>query len=159
MLTVDPSGSFLYASIPSSSLGTSSLVFAYTIDPLDGTLTSITDSPFNAGESPVSVAADASGRFLYVVNNADNADGNSVSGFSIDADTGSLTDISGTPFSAATSPLSVAVEPGAQFAYVGLALTPKVRAYAIDQRTGALTEILGSPFPADANIQAMVATY
>jgi 6-phosphogluconolactonase (cycloisomerase 2 family) len=159
MLTVDPSGSFLYAAIPSSSLGTSSLVFGYAIDPLAGNLTPIADSPFKAGESPVSAAADASGRFLYVVNNADSADGNSVSGFLIDAGTGDLADIPGTPFSAATSPLSVAVEPGAQFVYVGLALTPKLRAYAIDQRTGALTEILGSPFPADANIQAMVATY
>jgi 6-phosphogluconolactonase (cycloisomerase 2 family) len=93
------------------------------------------------------------------VNNADSADGNSVSGFSIDADTGTLTNIPGTPFSAATSPLSLAVEPGAQFAYVGLALSPRVRAFAIDQQTGALTEITGSPFPADAGIQAMAVTY
>ena len=158
-LTIDPSGRFLYATIPSSSLGTSTSVFGYAIDPLDGILTPITDSPFTAGESPVSAAADASGRFLYVVNNADSADGNSLSGFSIDAGTGALTNIPGTPFSAPASPLSLAIEPGAQFVYVGLALSPEVRAFAIDQQTGALAEILGSPFPADANIQAMVATY
>jgi 6-phosphogluconolactonase (cycloisomerase 2 family) len=159
MLTVDPSGSFLYATIPSSSLGASTLVFGYAIDPLDGILTPMAASPFNAGESPVSAATDASGRFLYVVNNADNTDGNSVSGFSIDAGTGALTNIPGTPFSAAASPLSLAVEPGAQFAYVGLALSPGMRAFAIDQQTGALTEITGSPFPADAGIQAMAVTY
>lgn len=159
MLTVDPSGRFLYAAIPSSTLGTSTSVFGYAIDPIAGTLTPITNSPFSAGESPVSAAADASGRFLYVVNNADSAGGNSVSGFSIDASTGALSNIPGTPFSAAASPLSLAVEPGAQFAYVGFALSPKVRAFAIDQQTGALTEIFGSPFPADANIQAMAATY
>jgi 6-phosphogluconolactonase (cycloisomerase 2 family) len=159
MLTVDPSGRFLYAAIPSSSLGASTLVFGYAIDPLAGTLTPMADSPFKAGESPVSAAADASGRFLYVVNNADSADGNSVSGFSIDDGTGALANIPGTPFSVAASPLSLVLEPGAQFAYVGLALSPKVRAFAIDQQTGALAEIFGSPFPADANIQAMAATY
>ena len=158
-LTIDPSGRFLYATIPSSSLGASTLVFGYDINALDGTLTLNADSPFKAGESPVSVAADASGRFLYVVNNADSADGNSVSGFLIDAGTGTLTDIPGTPFPAAVSPLSLTVEPGAQFVYVGFALSPNVRAFAIDQRTGALTEISGSPFPANAGIQAMAATY
>jgi 6-phosphogluconolactonase (cycloisomerase 2 family) len=158
-LAVDPSGRFLYAVISSSSLGVSTSVFGYNIDPLSGVLTPITVAPFTAGENPTSAAADASGRFLYVANSANSASGNSVTGFAIDADTGILAELQGSPFPASASPVSITVEPGAQFVYVGLDLLPGVRGFAIDQTTGALTEIAGSPFPADGNIQAMVATY
>jgi 6-phosphogluconolactonase (cycloisomerase 2 family) len=157
-LTVDPSGRFLYAVISSSSLGTSTSVIGYNIDPVDGTLTQIRVEPFTAGENPTSAAADASGRFLYVTNGASSANGNSVSGFSIDEGTGALIELRGSPFPAPISPISVTVEPGAQFAYVGLDGTQGVRAFTIDELTGALTEVLGSPFPTNVGALAIIAT-
>jgi 6-phosphogluconolactonase len=158
-LTVDPSGGFLYATIPSTSLGASNQVFGYAIDPLTGVLSPIAGSPFSAGESPVSAAADASGRFLYVANNANSADGNSISGFSIYATTGVLTRAPGTPVSAPSSPSSVVVDPSGQFVYAGLSGPEGVRVFTIDQRTGALTEISGSPFPADGAVLAIASTF
>jgi 6-phosphogluconolactonase (cycloisomerase 2 family) len=122
-------------------------------------LTPITGSPFTAGENPSSAAVDASGRFLYVVNAANSADGNSISGFSIDTITGALTSLSGSPFPAAVSPVSVTTEPGAQFAYVGLDGNQGIRAFAIDQHTGTLTEISGSPFPAPGSTVTFASTY
>jgi 6-phosphogluconolactonase (cycloisomerase 2 family) len=157
-LTVDPSGRFLYAVISSSSLGASTSVFGYSINPADGTLTQIGFAPFVSGENPTFAAADASGRFLYVTNGASSAHGNSVSGFSIDENTGALNELRGSPFPAPVSPISVTVEPGAQFAYVGLDGTQGVRAFTIDQLTGVLTEMHGSPFPNDVGTLAIVAT-
>ncbi|MBZ5532700.1 MAG: beta-propeller fold lactonase family protein [Acidobacteriia bacterium] len=158
-LAVDPSGRFLYAVISSSSLGPSTSVFGYSIDPVNGALTQIGVAPFTAGENPTSAAVDASGRFLYVTNGANSAGGNSVTGFSIDEDIGALIELQGSPFPASISPVSVMVEPGAQFAYVGLDGTQGVRVFTIDQLTGALSEVRGSPSPTDVGALAMVATY
>jgi 6-phosphogluconolactonase (cycloisomerase 2 family) len=158
-LTIDPSGRFLYATIPSSSLGASTEVLGFSIDPTTGALTQIAGAPFNAGESPTSAAADASGRFLYVANNASSADGNSISAFSIDASTGALARVPGTPVPAPLSPFSVAVDPSGQYVYTGLLGPEGIRAFTIDQRTGALTEIAGSPFPAGGAVNAIATTF
>lgn len=158
-LTVDPSGRFLYVTIPSSSSGPSTSVYGYAIEALTGTLTPLPGSPFNAGESPIGGAADASGRFLYVANLANSTSGNSVSGFAIDADTGVLTSLPRSPFPAALSPVSVIVDPSAQYVYVGLDGSQGVRAYNIDQQSGALTEISGAPFPAPGSSLALAVIY
>ena len=158
-LTVDPSGRFLYVTIPSSSAGLSTAVFGYAIEALTGALTPLPGSPYSAGESPIGGAADASGRFLYVANLANSTSGNSLSGFAIDATTGVLTSLPRSPFPAPFSPVSVAVDPGAQYVYVGLDGSQGVRAFAIDQQSGALNEISGSPFPAPGPSLALTLTY
>jgi 6-phosphogluconolactonase len=155
MVTVDPSGRFLYAVDLAFAQDPTASVFAFGIDAITGALTPVIGSPFTAGKTPVVAATDASGRFLYTAN----AIGNSVSGFSVDAETGALTNVPGTQFPTGTSPVSVAVDPGAQFVYVGLSDHPGVQAFTIDQRTGALTEIVGSPFPAPGSILAIASTY
>jgi DNA-binding beta-propeller fold protein YncE len=63
---------------------------------------------------------DVSGRFLFVANNANTANGNSVSAFSIDPDTGVLTPVPGSLFAASPFPLFVATDPSGQYVYVGL---------------------------------------
>lgn len=83
-------------------------------------------------------------RFAYVANN--NSD--NVSAYTIDAATGALTPITGSPFAAGSHPASVAVDPTGQFAYVGNNNSSNVSAYTIDTATGALTQITGSPFAA-----------
>ena len=47
-------------------------VSGYTINPATGALTAIAGSPFAAGEQPISVAMDPSGKFAYVANETDN---------------------------------------------------------------------------------------
>jgi len=72
MVTVDPSGRFLYASVPfGSQLNPTPALLAFAIDSATGVLSPVTGSPFSAGENPASVAADPSGRFLYVTNVGD----------------------------------------------------------------------------------------
>ena len=158
-LTVDPSGRFLYVTIPTSSSGFSTAVYGYATEALTGTLTPLPGSPFQAGESPIGAAADASGRFLYVANLANSTDGNSVSGFAIEENTGVLTSLPSSPFPAVFSPVSVAVDPSAQYVYVGMDGSQGVRAYAIDQQSGALVELRGSPFPAPGPSLALTLTY
>jgi len=83
-------------------------------------------------------------RFAYVANYNDN----DVSAYTIDATTGALTQITGSPFTAGTGPTSVAVDPSGKFAYAANATSNNVSAYTINATTGALTQITGSPFVA-----------
>jgi len=59
--------------------------------------------PFTAGNSPNDIAVDFSGKFVYVANGGSN----DVSVFSINAVTGALTQITGSPFAAGAVPGSV----------------------------------------------------
>jgi DNA-binding beta-propeller fold protein YncE len=86
------------------------------------------------------------GQFAYVVNSGDNT----VSGYTINARSGALTPIPGSPFAAGSYPRSVAVDPAGRFAYVTNASAANVTVYTINATSGALTPILGSPFAAGA---------
>src|SRR2546425_661260 len=92
----------------------------------------------------VLLAAPVRAQFAYVAN----ANSNNVSGDTIDAATGALTDIPGSPFATTGAPQSLAVDPAGRFAYVAQTNTNDVSAYTIDATTGALTVIPGSPFTA-----------
>jgi len=84
-----------------------------------------------------------------------NFDTNSVSAYAVNATTGALTPVSGSPFAAGTAPGNVAVSPNGQFAYVTNAPSGTVSAYAINATTGALTPVAGSPFAAAPGPQAV----
>jgi DNA-binding beta-propeller fold protein YncE len=86
----------------------------------------------------VSLANPLLAQFAYVANNGSN----DVSGYTINATTGVLTAIAGSPFPAGTVPFSVAVDPTGKFAYV--ANGNNVSGYTINATTGALTAIAGS---------------
>jgi len=66
-------------------------------------LTQIAAPPFLAGSVPFSIAAEASGKFVYV---ADKSGG--VPAFTVDPATGGLAPIAGSPFAAGTNSISVA---------------------------------------------------
>jgi 6-phosphogluconolactonase len=157
-IAIDTAGKFLYATISSSFMGASTSVYGYTIDAASGGLTPIPGSPFPTGENPVSAAVDVSGRFLFVANNANTANGNSVSAFSINSDTGVLTAVPGSPFPASPFPLFVAADPSGQYVYVGLDSSPGIAAFVMNQSTGALTPIPGSPFPG-STVWSIATTY
>src|SRR5436309_2189600 len=94
-----------------------------------------------------SLASPVFGQFAYVANAASN----NVSGYTINATTGELTAISGSPFAAGLFPFSVAVDPTGKFAYVANEGSNDVSGFIINATTGALTAISGSPFAAGSN--------
>lgn len=144
---LDPAGKFLYVSIgggdafycPSRS------IYAYSIDATSGVITQIPGSPFTAGITPFSVAAEASGRFLFVANGSSN----SVSAYSIDPDTGVLTEVAGSPFPTPAAPFFVVADPSAMYLYVGTA--PGIVGFTIDQTTGELRTNPGATVAPDSD--------
>ncbi|MCW7505319.1 lactonase family protein [Leptospira paudalimensis] len=98
---VDPFNRFLYVANSGIGQGT---ISAYKIDQVNGTLTTISGSPFNSGFSPIGISIDQSGKYLYTSNTQD---GN-VSGYTI-SETGTLSPIVGFPVSAGTNTFSVEI--------------------------------------------------
>src|SRR5436190_204028 len=125
--------------------GGSDDVSALKEDANTGTLSSVSGSPFQAGDInenvPGVVAVSPSGKFLYV-GDANSAE---ISAYSINAATGVLTEVAGSPFPSGPS-ASIRVHPAGQFLYAANFDHGSISVFAIDPATGALTEISGSPF-------------
>lgn len=141
-VAVHPSGRFLLAA---NSLDNN--VSVYNLDPSTGGLTSIANSPFSADLGSASVAVDPSGKFVYVANIGPLGVGD-VSAFSIDAATGDLTSVAGSPFPAGSMSEFVDCDPSGNFVYVANFGSSSLSGFRIDRITGALTPIAGSPFQA-----------
>jgi 6-phosphogluconolactonase len=91
--------------------------------------------------SNVVVNCSLPGNFAYVANESSN----SISAYAIDASTGALVPLAGSPFAATgTGPVAVAVDPNGAFLYVANNASNTVSVYAIDPATGALTAV-GEP--------------
>lgn len=109
-IAIDPAGKFLY--VTNTNDGT---VSAFTIDSTTGNLTAVAGSPFTSGpaivtpDEPSAAAVDPSGQFLYVAN----SDTENVSAFTINATTGVLTPVAGSPFACTLGgegPAAIAIE-------------------------------------------------
>jgi 6-phosphogluconolactonase (cycloisomerase 2 family) len=103
---------------------------------------------FAQGTAPVSYTP----KFLY----ATNISSNNLSAFKVDANTGSLSAIAGTPFATGANPFGVAVDPWGKFVYVSNGFNSatnrpekSISGFAI-QSDGTLAQIVGSTFPAGA---------
>src|SRR6266849_8204343 len=91
------------------------------------------------------IVVDPSAKFLYV---SDFANG-SVDAFTINATSGGLTVVPGSPFLvflAGSASGGIAVDPSTKFLYVTLVNVPAVAAFSINSSSGALTAGPGSPF-------------
>ena len=152
-VSVDPTGRFAYVANLSSNN-----ISAYKIDTgstTPGALIAIDandaisgyQATIATGPAPASVTVHPSGKFAYVVNQANNTTGNSISAYSINTTTGALSAIdangavSGTQASIATGtlPYAVTVDPTGKFAYVANGTDGNVSVYTINQTSGALT--------------------
>lgn len=142
-ITVDPSDKFVYLTSQDAS-GTGGSISAYTINGDTGALTSVTGSPFATGQGPGPVAIDPTGRFLYV-GNEDDPGGGDVSGYTIDAATGALTVMAGSPFLLGSGAFTVAIAPSGKFGYV-TAYGNGITAFSINSTTGVPGTVAGSPF-------------
>jgi len=138
-VAVDPSGKFAYVANSGSRD-----VSSFAIDPATGALAAVAGSPFPAGEGPRSVAVDPSGKFVYVAGFYPYYPVYDVFAFTIDASTGALAAVAGSPFAAGEGPHFVTVDPSGRFLYVTNAGTISV--FALDTLTGELAAVAGSPF-------------
>lgn len=156
-ISMHPSGNFLYASN-----GYSNSVSAYRINNETGHLTALSGSPYSVGEMgeidyraygmedvpagaggiPYDVTVSPQGRFVFVTNWA----AASISVFRIDAESGQLTAVEGSPFFSGFNPYRLTVHPTGRFLYVTQFSSSEVAVHAIDARTGRLTIVEGSPF-------------
>jgi len=131
----------------------------------NGALTRVTGSPFFVvgGSSPAFLLLHPSGNFLYTSNL--NSPTGAISAFSINATTGALTQISGSPFPTVGSspgPSSMASDPAGNILYVSLGGTAnannQIAAFTVNSSTGALTPIAGSPVTVGRDPQGLAVT-
>ncbi|MBS1826459.1 MAG: beta-propeller fold lactonase family protein [Acidobacteria bacterium] len=127
---------------------------SYSIDPATAALTLASRSPLVPGSGPSAVTIDPSGNFAFVAHGAVNNGSSTFASFTIDATTGALTPVPGSPFSAPASLSSTLAHPNGKFVYAAAATAGQIAAYSIGAG-GALTAIEGSPFPARANVAWM----
>ncbi|MEO7501407.1 MAG: beta-propeller fold lactonase family protein [Gemmatimonadaceae bacterium] len=133
-------GKYVYVENAGATPGPGSLS-AFSLDPSTGALVPLPGSPL-AIVSNGYLRADAAGTFLYV------PVGTGLSVYSINATTGGLTLVAGSPFPAGNDPSDVNLDPSGRFVYVTNFGSQTVTGYAINQTTGQLTQVPGSPFAA-----------
>ncbi|HTS37639.1 MAG TPA: beta-propeller fold lactonase family protein [Candidatus Solibacter sp.] len=117
-VAIHPSNKFLYAA-NSAEADISLFTIASS-----GTITEVTPrTPVGNGvTTPTLLAMDPGGKFLYVGNIG--ANNPSISVFSIDASTGALAAVAGSPFSIGISPLNMKLSPNGNVLYITAAGSP-----------------------------------
>jgi 6-phosphogluconolactonase (cycloisomerase 2 family) len=124
-------------------------VEAFALESSTGALLQVPGSPFptSAGTSPMSIAADPAGSFIYVCN----YDG-PLDGFEVDKNSGALTAVAGSPFSTPARPSSCIVDPSGQFVYVSINdIDSAIYGFRLNPSTGSLSPLGGSPFTSILN--------
>jgi len=134
-IAIDSSGKFLYAT---SNNGTG-IISGYSIDS-SGALTAVPNSPFAAGATPLQIAVDPVGAFLYVSDA-----GGGMLAYSITSSSGTLTPISLGSVNGGSQ--GIAIRPDGKFLYA-IDISSLVYAYSI-AADGTLTAVSGSPFTVD----------
>jgi 6-phosphogluconolactonase (cycloisomerase 2 family) len=113
---------FLYATEYEGSSGQPGGVSAFSINPSTGVLTPVAGSPFSTGPigSPTHVVSDsARGPFVYVALSNPPSFQDLIAAFSVDQTTGALTPLPGSPFNAASTVATLALDPSGQFLFTG----------------------------------------
>jgi hypothetical protein len=143
-----PDGKFVYV------LGFNGTISGFSVA-ADGSLSSISGSPFSAAPNSVDAVIDASSKFLFAVSSS------SASAFTIDSTTGALSAVGQAvplPGSTLPSPGFSATTPVGNFLYVPLTGANSVAAFSFDMTTGALTAVPRSPFAVGSMPQTLTAT-
>jgi len=143
-MAITPSGTFAYVVNFSS-------IASYRVDPAAGTLTVIDTGqslPGRGGFGPLIIHS--SGKFAYEARVFDEERPAEVLIFAIDAATGRLSEIPGSPVVTEPGSADITIHPSGKFAYVANALPGdgpgSISAFALDPATGGLSAIAGSPF-------------
>ena len=113
------------------------VLLAFNENTSTGALTPVTGTVsggFSAGTQPSGIAADPTGRFLYVTDSLTNQ----MYAYNIQANGTPVPNIS-SPFTTGSFPMSVTVDPRGTFVYVANFTSSTVSAYVINTATGALS--------------------
>lgn len=143
-LTADPSGSWIGLTCEGTSGGE---IVGLVRDPATGAVGMPAGVP-SGGDNPQGIRVTPDGKFVVVVNQGTS----NVSVFSLDASTGALTAVSGSPFPSGSEPSPVAIDPSGKFVFVGDTGGNSLSAYTIDS-AGSLTPVTGTPVPLGTNAQ------
>ena len=155
-LAAAPSGSWLGITCDGTSGGE---IVWFARDPLTDAIGMPVTVP-TGGNSPQGIRVTPDGKFVVVANQGTN----NVSVFSLDASTGAMTAVPGSPFSASGQPGPVAIDPpltpttaqSSKFVIVGDTGADSLSTYAIDS-AGSLTPV-GAPTPLGTNAQPLSIT-
>jgi DNA-binding beta-propeller fold protein YncE len=141
---------FLYVSNTNDSAGG---ISAFSINVTTGALTPVPGSPFATGAvgsfpGPAAmVFREFGGNFLYVALAGTANANNQIEAFVIDANTGALTPVPGSPFTTGKDPLHMTLDAPGNFLYTSNIQDNTISAFSFDSNTGALNPVPGSPFP------------
>ncbi len=136
---MDPLGRFVL--VPSK---TASHISVFRLNPTNGALAEVAGSPFAAKAiSPFELAFHPSGQYLYAA-----ARFSGVGAYRFDTQTGVITPLDGSPFTAGERTRSVSVHPSGHFLYAVNGYSNSLSAYRINATTGALDELPNSPYSA-----------
>ncbi|MGA8110582.1 MAG: beta-propeller fold lactonase family protein, partial [Acidobacteriaceae bacterium] len=154
-VTTDTTGQFVYVT---NAPGASVSAYSVTTTAMSGgnpePLTPVPGQPFAAGGTPVSLVVEPTDHYLYVLNQGDNT----ISGYSINATSGVLTLLMGSPFAIAggsSGAAQLTVDPSGQYVYVVSqsynGSVGGVTQFSINATTGALTQVTATPVTPGAN--------
>jgi 6-phosphogluconolactonase (cycloisomerase 2 family) len=145
-ILITPSGKFVYVTNPGIGRVTG---FSFS----NGVLTPVPNSPAFSGLGAFGLAVDGSEHFLYVANpgapNPLQSNTGNISGFNINPDTGELTAVVGSPFSATVGngPRALTVDPSGRFVYATTTGSSfSIWCFQIDSTNGQLAPVPNSPF-------------
>lgn len=116
----------------------------YRINTTTGALTPVSYIEDGDGLSPSSLIINPAGTFAYVINQGIRSENGSITAYRINAATGSLTPVTGSPFAAREYPYSLTFNTAGTFAYVVTLGHPgrhngSITAYRVNTATGVLT--------------------
>ncbi len=140
-LALAPSKKFLYVVNSGSNTG----IAIYNVAS-DGSLT-LSGTPHAAGNGPDLAVIDPSGNYLLVTNNiGSNGSGGDISVYSINAGSGALTEVHGSPFPANFEPTSIVFTHSGKFVYVTNPVDGTVTGFVFDPNAAnILTQLPTSP--------------
>ena len=153
-VAVAPSGKFVYVTLSSFNGGTQGVAGFQVAS--DGSLAAVPGSPFPAGDQPVSITVDPTGRYVYVGHVGGSATGYDLDAFTIDETTGSLTPVVGEPY-VIPSPagcylcggggvLDLKTDVNGTYLFAPVGGDGTIAVYRIDQSNGSLSAVSDSPF-------------
>lgn len=119
----------------------------YTINDSTGALTAVSGSPISDTNGPFAVAATPSGAFVYTANFNSNTNAYTVSEYSVNASSGALTLVSGSPITGFGSVIGLAVDPTSSYVLIVDGKNQLVDTYSINATTGALTFLTSAATP------------
>jgi len=140
----EPTGKFLFGVTgngANNGVGTDSHIYVFSIDQTTGAITPVTGSPFATTLIPASLTVHPSGKFVYTFNGSVTGATPGTEGYQINATTGALTPVVGSPF---TTVIGSKGEFDQSGAYLFTQTTGEVAVAAVNTTTGALS-ISGKP--------------